>query len=635
MKNDEYRNTDELMDALAGIRLEYMEEADHILRHGKKGQGKKRLTVLLQAAAVFLAAIGFGAVMIIRNYTRKPVVSTDPSTEPVSTTEAVSEESRTLTEQEYTEEETEQVLSDSDIYNLMPQQISGNSESLCYPQAFQKNGTSWVQLLMIADRRTGISAPVCSKKDCSHDSESCDAFLMNGNGTISALSISESRIYYTMGAGNTLGQTVYTKELPAGEPEKAARVDTENLFPEKIMTEKVNSVLVEPLDCFYDGDYYFTACMGNGKSTPSETTYYPTVVRSPITSGREEKTVFQDTLTGFDYIDLNLMPRDEGLYILEYMEKQGETLGKDYNLSDGQAEMYIYLYNPDTDNTELVFSKEYPINFGIGNANILDGKLYFTAQDSTGDRSVYVQDMKGEQEILLKIQPDTETKFSKVSFTEEYFCIWYQDSSSGELMLEIELYSYEGKQVRNFSVKKPLELKPENSESYLREDGSIYGSTVFLGSDSGALYFRDNYYSPSSAGAYEEFVYAVATDGMSVLPFIEKEHVAEDSSVPTGQEHSETGSVDLDGTYVRVISDAPTYDFYDTLTVTGNMADSRRKGDFNTKTLDESGDLVYTYEWEDVVYQRITLHTEETADGKTQKQYPEMERLSGRLRNWG
>lgn len=496
MKSNGRNNTDELMDALAGIRAEYMEEADLVLRHGRKGQGRKRLAVLLAAAAVLIAAIGIGVVMIIRNYTGKPAVSTDP-----------------------TGSDTRQILADSEIYNLKPQQIAGNSQTLCYTKTFRRN----FQLLMTADRRTGISAPACSEEGCNHDNDSCSAFIMHGNTSISALSISESRIYYTKGVGNAEGQTVYSNDLTTGLSEEAARVDNGNLFPEEISYEHWNSGFIEGKDCFYDGDFYYTVCMGNGKDNARETVYYPTVVRSPITSGREERTILQEQATGFDYIDMHLMPRDEGLYIFEFMEKQGETLGKDYDSSDRQVTMYIYLYRPDEDSAELVFSKEYPVNFIISNANILNGKLCFVSRDDTANNCVYMQDLKGEPEILLEVKPDTETKYSMISFAKEYFCIWYQDRSSGELMLEIELYNYEGEMIRNFPVGKPSELRPEEPEHYLKEDGSISGETAFLGADSDNLYFRDRYYSSTlNDSSYEEFVYAVSTDGMNVLPFTER-----------------------------------------------------------------------------------------------------------------
>ena len=71
MKNRECNQVDELVEAMVGIRAEYMEEADHMLRHGRKGQGRKRLAVLLAAAAVLIVGIGISVGMIIRNYTRK------------------------------------------------------------------------------------------------------------------------------------------------------------------------------------------------------------------------------------------------------------------------------------------------------------------------------------------------------------------------------------------------------------------------------------------------------------------------------------------------------------------------------------------------------------------------------------
>ena len=63
MKNDE------LMDAWNDINTEFIEEADHLRRNGKKNAGRKRLVTLLAAAAVLTLAIGTAAVMIIRSST--------------------------------------------------------------------------------------------------------------------------------------------------------------------------------------------------------------------------------------------------------------------------------------------------------------------------------------------------------------------------------------------------------------------------------------------------------------------------------------------------------------------------------------------------------------------------------------
>ena len=100
MKDDKRNNTDELMDAWEGIRPEYLEEADQVFLHGKKGQRRRRTAVLLAAAAVFIAAVGIGMVLIIRNYTGKSDVSTDLTVRQDSSIETVPEESGTLSYEE-------------------------------------------------------------------------------------------------------------------------------------------------------------------------------------------------------------------------------------------------------------------------------------------------------------------------------------------------------------------------------------------------------------------------------------------------------------------------------------------------------------------------------------------------------
>ncbi len=78
MTHDKRNQTDELMDALNGVRKEYLEEADHLRRSGKKAQGRKRTMILLTAAAVLALGIGFSIFFIIRNHTKKPVVAANP-----------------------------------------------------------------------------------------------------------------------------------------------------------------------------------------------------------------------------------------------------------------------------------------------------------------------------------------------------------------------------------------------------------------------------------------------------------------------------------------------------------------------------------------------------------------------------
>ena len=91
MKNDE------LMDAWNDINTEFIEEADHLRRNGKKNAGRKRLVTLLAAAAVLTLAIGTAAVMIIRSSTRSGNPAADSgsavsSGETRETVTAISEE---------------------------------------------------------------------------------------------------------------------------------------------------------------------------------------------------------------------------------------------------------------------------------------------------------------------------------------------------------------------------------------------------------------------------------------------------------------------------------------------------------------------------------------------------------------
>lgn len=77
MKKNETPNLDELMDAWDGVDPAYLEEADELIRRGKKGQGRRRLAVLLAAAAVLFAAIGTGTALILRNHIRRSTVSAE------------------------------------------------------------------------------------------------------------------------------------------------------------------------------------------------------------------------------------------------------------------------------------------------------------------------------------------------------------------------------------------------------------------------------------------------------------------------------------------------------------------------------------------------------------------------------
>ncbi len=40
-----------------------------------------------------------------------------------------------------------------------------------------------------------------------------------------------------------------------------------------------------------------------------------------MTSGGEARTVFQDAISGFDEYQIELMPREEGIYLIEKMQK--------------------------------------------------------------------------------------------------------------------------------------------------------------------------------------------------------------------------------------------------------------------------------------------------------------------------
>ena len=148
MKKKETPNLDELMDAWGEISPEFLEEADNQLRHGKKGQGRRRMAVLLAAAAVLLAAIGTGTVMIIRNHIRKPVISAEGV--PDSNVTDTAHEQHTINED--TTENKEEIPSESAGHPELSSEPAAETAdepvtvySELHPSRIPDSGLNWLQ----------------------------------------------------------------------------------------------------------------------------------------------------------------------------------------------------------------------------------------------------------------------------------------------------------------------------------------------------------------------------------------------------------------------------------------------------------------------------------------------------------
>ena len=423
------------------------------------------------------------------------------------------EESSGTVEQVILQPETEEdppVLSNSEIYNLEPNRIAEQDDSVyfLYSSSMTSPGTYY---LMAADLLTGIMKPLCSKPDCPHERVSCGAYEPYIGSGLTTISASENRLYYagTMQSGSG----VFRRKFPDGAAEQVAYVNLLDMFP-----EKPNYTWHYNTSCFYEGDFYYPICAGTVPENGSvrENEFYATVYRSPVTSGNPERSIVQDKITGYDNYTVGLMPRGEGLYIIELMSKEERTEEGIHTL---QTRIDIFLHNPQNETTEPVFSTEYGEGLYIQNCCIRNGKVYFVAYDRTVHITQLFEHsmMESEPKLLLSLDQGVNEIYRHIYFTGENICVYGEGFSGEALSLELTLYDYHGQKINRFNVNKPDELKPEDPGKYMT-DGRLSGMTEVLGSGDRDLYFHDSYW--SMKGEYEDFYYAVSQDGLRVIPFV-------------------------------------------------------------------------------------------------------------------
>ena len=410
---------------------------------------------------------------------------------------------------------------DSEVYNTWSAGTAGNSEKIFYVTSAGsvKSASTVTWLMMAADRISGTAVPMCSKPDCSHNDSSCGASLPSQLGSdVTAISVSDEYLYYAGYSDN--GGTAFRRKLPDGAAEQIASIRDDSLFPGEI-----NSTYHTNQSCFYKGDWYYAVSAGNTGDGEDrrEAEHYATVARVPIDSGREAKTVIQDKVTGYDHYAMSMMPRDDGLYLVMLMYKDEILNDKELGsyLHTLGSMIFVYLINPETDSYEIVFTGEYPEGQRIQNLNLMGGKLYYETL-GVEDRStrLYVQDPASGESTLLIEKERSEFNYYDLRFIKEGILCIRWDSSDPEPAYAIEVYDYEGKKIRSFTIGKPEALKPENPDDYVI-DGRLNMRTWIMGADSYYLYCMDTY-TNWQTGLRFTAAYAVSLDGRRVLPFAEE-----------------------------------------------------------------------------------------------------------------
>lgn len=415
-------------------------------------------------------------------------------------------------------EDTLPVLQDSQIYNVWygAEGFAANDESLFFTSCVNRTGAYLVYLMMSADRVTGEMKPMCTKPDCEHKDTSCGAYVPFGFN-LAAISASENGLYYALPTANE--RPVFSRKLPDGAAVQVCQGKDKDIFPE----ETSNTILMSQT-CFYDGDYYYPVCGGDSGDNVREITFYATVFRTSVTSGREEKTIYQEKVSGFDRYLLYLIPRREGLYIIQQMwkEEQRSDEAGTRLVTVGTA-LSVYLYDPESEISKNVFYGEYPEGFSIRNINILDGRLYFVSgcrlEEGNWEETVYSQGFQDQEpQRILSPMTGSERVFYDVSFAKDYIVVRKGSYTASDVM-DIDLYGYEGEKIRSIHLKKPTEVLPESIEDYMvdGEEGMYLNmESRLLGCSANDLYYQDTY---SAEDKRESFTYAVSADGIHILPF--------------------------------------------------------------------------------------------------------------------
>ena len=405
-------------------------------------------------------------------------------------------------------------VNDSEIYNTRTNYLLENEESVFFMRGGGASSSLGVlTFLAAADRVSGAVSPICSKPDCTHDDISCTAYTTMG-GTYSAVSASDEWVYYTTRTSE--GRKLLRRKLPDGAEETIAIINYDKMLP-----EHPDTVFIMDGTCIYDGDYYSSVCAGvsgdEGMSRESE--LYATVYRVPVSSGREERTVFQEKVTGYDGYQIWLMPRSEGLYIIVIQSKTEY----ENDLPVSAQVTSVYLYTPETERSELIFLCEDP----FWNLNIHDRKLFFVRGDSEDKTCLYTQDFSDSEPTLLAVLSANSEDSSETVFYRDGICtydFWDTVSESYDSdVINIQCFSYDGKLLSRESVNLPDTVKPEHSDDYIipDTDGMLNGGSMLIGSDSYALYFKGDYTSWDRTKR-EDFYYGITLDGQRVLIFTEK-----------------------------------------------------------------------------------------------------------------
>lgn len=207
--------------------------------------------------------------------------------------------------------------------------------------------------LYFLDKATGFHGPLCGKPECTHDNETCNAYV---HGWIYALSIYDGRLYWLQQRwGNDSALGVYSTALDGTDRRQVLELDKELTL--ELTTDQSSGLLFTAL--FHRGWVYLLGTY-QGVSD-AEGSFHVRLVGIPLEGNGEARILFDMSLgIGFPYTAMQ--GYGDGLYVA----------AQDRN----NKRLWLLRWNSVSQELETLYADELPDNMGIiPNMIVVDSSL--------------------------------------------------------------------------------------------------------------------------------------------------------------------------------------------------------------------------------------------------------------------
>ena len=389
---------------------------------------------------------------------------------------------------------------------------SRDGDMLYFPYFFGRYPGMEDQILVTANRKTGIMEPLCGKPDCSHDNQTCDACQKTVILLSPVITATERRVYTVSMEQLTGVQADIILILRAFDLEtktwsELSRISLKEAGVAKEEYQFGDQIAFFHRDCFYFcATRYQTYENRQGEHLILDNTAL--IYRLPITQPKQWEMIFEESFPDDDVVFLHVTAYGENLICtFETGEKPHDEESMDFE----NARTRIIRYDLSGRNAELLYEEKIEIGvemlYPVHDALYLE-TLYREETQNTPEGAVLRLDY--EQKTMEKVVSGPEYSKAWLDFYDGGFFLLEKPSTYGSYIdvdhLSCTFFDLQGKELRSFSYLMPEELLPENPAAW-------FHWCMYLGADRWNLYFRDTYSMQTSELTGYSVVYAVPVSG--------------------------------------------------------------------------------------------------------------------------